>query len=382
MSAALLLVDDEQAFVDALAERLRVRGFEAESVYDATQALERLSQGGVDAVVLDVQMPGKNGLDALEEMKALDPSVQVILLTGRASLDTAVEGMKRGAFDYLVKPADINRLMEVLSKALDNRTRQAEGLRMLETAKLAAIGQLAQGVAHEINNPLAVIADTAGWILDCMDERGASFCEDLAEARAALADIGRHSRRCTEITRKLMRFAGKIDHRVRELRLGEVVGACMQAITPRAQAMGVRLEAQVPPDLPVLTLSRAELEEVFRNLLDNALDAMSGRRGVVRVTAELLAPVAAGGAPAAPGETSPMVEVRVSDEGHGIAEADRPRIFEPFFSTKDVGQGTGLGLAICYGIITSLGGTLAYESHVGEGTTFRFTIPLARRKPA
>ena len=158
MAASVLLVDDERDFVEAMAERLRLRGLQTDTACDAAGALDRLHRGGVEVVVLDVQMPGRTGIEAMEDMRALDPAVQIVLLTGQASVGSAVEGMKRGAFDYLTKPAEVDSLAETIRRAQGRYASLAENLRMQETAKLAVVGQLAEGVAHEINTPLSVLS--------------------------------------------------------------------------------------------------------------------------------------------------------------------------------------------------------------------------------
>lgn len=362
--ADILLVDDEQGFVETLAERLRLRGYAVATAGDADSALVRLCQGDVGVVVLDVQMPGKDGLQALAEMKAQDASVQVVLLTGHATLESAVEGMKRGALDYLTKPADIDRLVEILGRAQRRRLQAQESLRMQELAKLAVVGQLAEGVAHELNTPLMVINQAAGWLQDLLGEPPENLPGHLPELRSTLADIARHGRRCGEITRKLLRFAGRVDHTRRLLRLDEVIREVAAAEEPEATSAGVRIRLDLAADVPLL-LSRMEMEELLRNLLRNALDAMAGRAGEVSVSSRI---------------ADGWLKVEVRDQGSGIAHEYRRRIFEPFFSTKEVGKGTGLGLAICYGIVQGLGGEIGFESPPapgGQGTVFHFRLPLA-----
>jgi two-component system, NtrC family, sensor kinase len=170
---AVLLVDDERDFADLLAERLQARGFQVKTAYDGEEALRLAAELELDVAVLDVNLPGIDGLSLLRELKKLKPQVEALMLTGQNDLATAVAGMKLGASDYLVKPVPIERLAEAILRAQDRREERLEGLRMGETAKMAALGQMAEGVAHEINNPVNTMVSLAGWLEDLVgDLRG------------------------------------------------------------------------------------------------------------------------------------------------------------------------------------------------------------------
>ncbi len=166
-----LLVDDETAFAELLAERLRARGIAVRTAYDAESALALLDAGEeFDVAVLDVCLPGASGIDLLRRMKARLPLVEALMLTGSSDVRNAVEGMRHGAFNYLLKPADIDDLVRELRAAHERKLRQEENARMIEAGKLASIGRLAEGVAHEINNPVNIMTNAAGWIEDLLDE--------------------------------------------------------------------------------------------------------------------------------------------------------------------------------------------------------------------
>jgi len=144
-----LLVDDETAFAELLAERLRARGIAVRTAYDAESALALLDAGEeFDVAVLDVCLPGASGIDLLRRMKARLPLVEALMLTGSSDVRSAVEGMRHGAFNYLLKPADIDDLVRELRAAHERKLRQEENARMIEAGKLASIGRLAEGVAH------------------------------------------------------------------------------------------------------------------------------------------------------------------------------------------------------------------------------------------
>jgi two-component system, OmpR family, response regulator CpxR len=136
MKTSILLVDDEREFVDVLAQRLEVRGFTVSTAYGGDEAAAKVREQSPDVVVLDVVMPGRNGIDTLQEIKRLDPLVEVIMLSGHSTVQTAIDGMKLGAFDYLIKPADTNDLIEKITQAHGRKSGQEERIRQAEIANI------------------------------------------------------------------------------------------------------------------------------------------------------------------------------------------------------------------------------------------------------
>lgn len=359
MRPKTLLIDDEHDFVRLLAERLSARDFPVLWALDAARGLGLVESEAPAAVVLDVNLPDRSGLDVLGEIKERWPLVQVVMLTGQSDVATAVAGMKLGALDYLVKPVDIEPLVRVLERAGERRLSQEESLRMIETGKLAALGRLAEGVAHEINNPVNTIMQKAGWAGDLLEEPEFAACQGLGEVQAELADIAAQGRRCRDIVAKLMRLGGRVDPRATDFDPRDAVFSALEHVRERAVALGVTIETVFDPDVGTVRLPRTEIEQVIGRLADNALDALESAReggGVVSVR------VARVGADS--------VRIEVSDTGPGVDEAIAERIFEPFFSTKDVGKGAGLGLSICHGIMKSLGGSVELVRTARPGATF------------
>lgn len=374
---AVLLVDDERDFADALAERLQARGFRVTTAYDGEEALRLAAGMELDVAVLDVNLPGMDGLTLLRELRAVRPHAEALMLTGSNDLATAVAGMKLGASDYLVKPVPIERLAEAISRAQRRREERLEGQRMAETAKMAALGRMAEGVAHEINNPVNTMVSLAGWLDDLLGDLaatpGCAGAPALGEMRQSVRKMREHGRRCKEITAKLLCLRHEDDApRVEPtscsldaaLDLGAVLTGALDERRGRMAAAGVRLRADIPPGLPRLCLPTAglpgsDIATAIGNILDNALDAMPGG-GELRLRAETAGR-----------------EVRVSfeDTGCGIAPAHLPRVFEPFFSTKEVGQGTGLGLTVSYGTVKALGGDIDIASTLGKGTRVVVSLP-------
>jgi signal transduction histidine kinase len=370
MPDRVLLVDDEVDFAALLAERLTARGLSVVVAHDGEEALGLLrgqsDADDVDVAVLDVNLPGKSGLDVLRELKAERPHVEAVMLTGAAEVGTAVTGMKLGAVDYLLKPVDVEVLVAAIRQAKGRRAEKLAGLRMIETGKLAAVGALAEGVAHEINNPVNIMFHEAGWMDDLLADADLPDKELQRELRGSISRILSQGRRCRGITAKLLSLGGRIDPRPRRIRPDRLAAAVLKAAKARAKALSVKLTSDFARDIPELYLPPAHLEQVFSHLVDNALDAMEGRGGELRITGRC--------------EDGKVVFV-VSDTGSGISLASLPRIFDPFFSTKEVGKGSGLGLPICRGVMTNLGGDVQVESEPGQGTRVTVTLPVGPYRP-
>jgi len=238
-----------------------------------------------------------------------------------------------------------------------------EGVR---TIRFASLADLAAGIAHEINNPLAIILEAAGWIGDLLDEEDLAGSTNVDEVRRALRQIVTQGGRCKEITRNLLSFARRTSAQLEDLQLNQLVTEVVEAYTRRARERGVELVTQLDPELPTARLSATEMQQVLTNLLGNAIDALQPRGGRVVVRTGLV---------------GDELHLEVEDDGPGIPESVLPRVFEPFFTTKPVGKGTGLGLAVCAGIVSSLGGSIAVETASGVGTTFHVRVPLEPAEP-
>jgi len=259
----------------------------------------------------------------------------------------------------------------ILSKRMVNRVALADqekemiSEQVIETGKLASVGELAAGIAHEINNPVAIMVEEAGWIEDLLEEEEFKERENLSEFKRALEQIRTQGRRCKEITHKLLSFARKTDSRIQDVQMNDLVEELIALSAQRAKFANVDIKVDLQRDLRTIKVSQSELQQVMLNLINNALDAMEKSGGTLKVSSTL---------------EGDYVMVEVADNGPGIPEANLARIFDPFFTTKPVGKGTGLGLSICYGIIKKMGGDIEVRSAVDAGATFRVKIPVPEDK--
>lgn len=254
----------------------------------------------------------------------------------------------------------------ILSRRMVNYIAQADSEKeamneqVIETGKLAALGELSSGIAHEINNPIAIMTEEAGWIEDLLQEEEFQNSQNLEEFKRALHQIRTQGKRCKEITRKLLSFARKTEPSIQDVQLNDVIQDVVGLWEQRAKYSNVTINMLLDPELPTVNIAPSELQQVLLNLVNNAVDAMEVNGGTIDVSSRV---------------DGDYVVAEVADSGPGIAKANIPRIFEPFFTTKPVGKGTGLGLSICYGIVKKIGGDIGVTSAEGQGASFVVHIP-------
>jgi two-component system NtrC family sensor kinase len=242
----------------------------------------------------------------------------------------------------------------------DKSTR--ESVAFSRADRLASVGQLAAGLAHEMNTPLGSISGHAEESLEILQEfeNGQFTRAKLADLRKRQLAIMRQANRCSRIATRLLQFAQPGRAMSGQCRAADVIAQVVELFAPTAQEKGIELDLQVETSIPDAPVGASEVEQLLVNLVQNSIDACK-RGDTIRI------------------ETSADVEALwliVSDTGCGIPGETLNRIFDPFFTTKPVGQGTGLGLSVCHGIVRSVGGAIEVESAVGRGTRVRVTLPV------
>ncbi len=231
--------------------------------------------------------------------------------------------------------------------------------RRLQSQKLAALGELSAGIAHEINNPLAVIRQEAE-LMEYTLKRGGVKPSDLQELRESVHMIIQQVDRCTAIIRNLLNFAHRREPVVQAVDVNRIIEDMTMLVEKEARNKNISLERHYDQELPWIYSDAPQLRQVILNLLTNASQAV-GHDGTITIITR------PGG-----GDT---VEMEIRDSGCGIPPKNLKKIFDPFFSTKPPGQGTGLGLSISHGLIQRLGGDIRVTSTVGQGTAFTVTLP-------
>jgi two-component system NtrC family sensor kinase len=265
-----------------------------------------------------------------------------------------VGGLGILAMSFLLSARMVNRI------ALADQEKEMMNKQVIESGKLASLGELATGVAHEINNPVAIMVEEAGWIEDILSEKEFGGNPHMVELQRALKQINTQGKRCKEITTKLLSFARGSGSAIGMVQLNEIIEEVITLSAQRAKYANIELHSTLFHALPEIKASETEMHQVLLNLVNNAIYAMEKSGGTIHFRTY---------------QRDDKVMVEVADTGPGIPEAIIGRIFDPFFTTKPVGQGTGLGLSICYGIIRKMDGDIQVKSTVGKGTEFIIILP-------
>ena len=334
-----------------------------------------LTAGGFDLILSDFALPGFDGLTALRIAQELAPEVPFITVSGRLGEEAAVECVRAGATDYVLKQR-LSRLAPAVRRALDEaderrRRQQAEEallhseMQLRQAQKMEPLGRLAGGVAHDFNNLLTVILGY-GQRLEERLERDADGLRELAE-------VTRAAERAAVLTRQLLAFSRQqvLDPRVVDLNL---VVTEIDKMLRRLIGEHIDLVTAVAADLGRVTADPGQIEQVLMNLVVNARDAMSegGKLTIETANVDLDEGCARGRIDLKPGR---YVMLAVSDTGCGMSPEVASRIFEPFYTTKALGHGTGLGLSTVHGIVEQSNGHIEVYSELGQGTTFKIYLP-------
>jgi two-component system, NtrC family, sensor kinase len=367
-SAHILVIDDEPGIRELLSQELDTEGYKVETASDGEEGVKKIRPGEFQVVLCDLNMPKLGGLQALENIRKQDPDIEVIVMTGFATVETAVAAMKKGAYDFIQKPFRLDELFSLVEKSLEKselrRTvlelqatkRKLEQMQaqLIQSEKLAGVGQLAAGIAHELNNPLSGVMGFAQLLLE---EPGFT-----PQQRQDLETINTLTQRCRTIIQNLLQFSRRTAPKSEPLNLSPLLQTVLNLVEYDFSSSGVTIERDIPASLPFVFGDPSQLQQVFLNLVTNARQAMEGRpQSRLRVVA---------------GHANQHVFILFEDNGPGIPEAIRGKVFDPFFTTQPPGKGTGLGLSICYGIVQQHQGSLRVESTPENGARFRVEFPI------
>ena len=356
----MMLVDDEEQFLSTTQKLLSRKGYQVLTATSGSQALEKLKTNDIHVVVLDVKMPGMDGIETLREIKWTYPLIEVIMLTGHATVGSAIDGLKSGATDYLVKPADVQSLIEKAEEAFRKRQALEEKVQTVLSDKLAALGKMAAGIGHEINNPLAVIYQITGWMRELLIEEGGQGGKNREEYLTCLTKIDENIRRVREVVHSMLAYASKLEISADEIDVNSIIKKTVSLLDNYARINNIDISTDLTPNPPVIRGNRSELEQVFVNFISNAVDAI-GKDGSIQVKSQ---------------QVGSQIAVSIADDGPGIRSDQQSKIFDPFYTTKVTGKGAGLGLWVNYSYIEKMGGNISLKSEMGVGTTFTIRIPI------
>jgi two-component system, NtrC family, sensor kinase len=410
-----ILIVDDSATVRRSLSRLLIPFYDCFEAQNVIEASEILKSRPVELVITDVLMPGLSGVELLRKIVDTYPDTYVIVISGVDRPQRALDAMRLGAFDYLIKPFESEVLLSTVHRALDRRgllinakrykadlelrneqlARGKAELERLQTQivqneKMASIGQLAAGIAHEINNPVAFISGNLDYLGDCVNDllklleiydaaglpqdslsRAAEFKKQIGydrmieDLRSVVGDCLEGAGRVRDIVQNLRTFSRLDEAEYKRTDIHEGLDSTIRMLSSYfgGSSSNIRLVREYG-DIPLIDTFSAQLNQVWMNLLVNAAQAIGPKPGEVRIRTH---------------SDGDNVIVSISDTGCGIDPSVLSRIYDPFFTTKAVGEGTGLGLSITFGIVERQKGRITVESEVGKGTTFNVILPVALR---
>ena len=389
MAVTLLVIDDNADQATITRRVLDANAYMIDTASNALEGLKKLLAYTYDVVVCDYRLPGMNGVELLKQMKAHGRDVPFIIVTAAGNERVAVEAMQEGAYDYLVKdvayevllPGTIQRTIDRHREKQERKQAQAalrvayDRLRetqahLVQSEKLAALGQFAAGVAHEVKNPLHVIA-VAAHLLTANDERPSG---------ELLTDIQEAVKRADKIIRSLLEFSKPASLQLKPEDVNRILEESLAPLSQQLslQRIAVRRELEEAP--PLVMLDREQMQQVCANVILNAVQAMpQGGELVIRTYVKSLVQRGHGVGHRAsdrfiPGQRAMVCEIE--DTGIGIPAASLSQVFDPFFTTKAPAGGTGLGLSITKTIVEAHGGLIEIRSQEGDGTAVVITLPL------
>jgi len=360
----VLVIDDEEIGRISCQRVLKREGIQVAMASSGREGLEMMMREPPDLVLVDLKMPEMDGVEVARRVRSYDPNIVTIIITGYATIESAVAVMKEGAYDYLPKPFTPDELIIVVRRGLEKRRLDQES-RALREEKAAMERNFITMVSHQLRSPLGAIFQYLEVLLgDMGGELNEMQREMLERARERLEGLLQLINDWLDMSRIQ---AGEILHRLQSVPLASCIDAAMAGLDFVAQQKGLSITKELQPGLPNVHVDPGTFREVLSNLISNAIK-YNRPGGYIRIRAA---------------EREGWVVVDVEDSGLGIAEKEISFVFEQFFRSKDKDvrkqEGTGLGLTIVQRILRAHGGKVEVKSEFGKGTTF--SVYLNRADP-
>ncbi|MGM0380868.1 MAG: response regulator [bacterium] len=401
----ILVVDDEEDIVRRLKKALQREGYEVFGAHTGEAGLEIIRNNKVEVIIVDYRLGDMDGLELLRKANDLYEDIEGIIITGYGKEEIAVEALRSGAVDYLTKPLNLDELLisvenaiekinlkrnrlyrqrelkisseikekmhEELEEKVEERTKELEKTQaeLFQTSKLATLGEMSAGLAHEINQPLGGIDLVTSHIRKLIGR------DELTHEKLenGLEDIENSIKRMSKVIKHIRTFARQDSLEFKELQINKTIDNSLELLGEQLRLHEIRLEKEFDDNIPRIEGEPYQLEQVWINLISNARHALDEEENGenfskrIKIITDYF-----------PGKEE--VKVTFEDNGIGMAKEVQDRAFDPFYTTKEMGESSGLGLSISYGIIEEHGGEFEINSEEGEGTEVSVILPRKQQK--
>ena len=417
----ILLMEDEPVLAQGFQMVLKDEGYGVDLAANGQSALDTMRHKGYDLLVADLHLPDMDGMEVIRRVRQESPETRVIVITGHADIDSAVEALKTGAVDYLPKPLteeafisavegalkgegasspqechmpvdtreqklirkkDVIRILKLsgnidpdplpVTREEDSlmpaRQEPADSAQLLHQDKMMSLGRLAASIIHEINNPLSGILNYIRLMIKIMGRDAPLTPDEADKFMRYLTLVENEVSRCSSIVSNLLAYSRKSEVRFDAVDIGELLEKCILLSRHKLELGNFQVKTNVDAELPRVWGDFNQIQQCVINLIFNAIDAMD-KGGILAIACTHNA-------------LENVVEMRIEDNGCGIAAEDLANIFNPFFTTKKEGKGLGLGLSTVSRIIEKHQGTIRVESAPGKGTAFIITLPVTENTPS
>ncbi|MBK0327696.1 response regulator [Rhodobacteraceae bacterium F11138] len=367
----VLIVDDDIDFSESLSRLLALENYDVLRADSMASAVQAVSGHDMAVALVDIRLgSGNEGLDILRELRRINPDLMCLMITAYASMDTAIQALQAGAYDYLSKPFHSEDMLSTLDRCFERiqllNAQKLNEVRMRQKQQMEAIGQLTSGIAHDFNNILAVLLSNLRLLEERMGTAYPQFSELVGEAVTATLTG-------SELTSRLMNFGARPDDQEQVIDLGEILPDFLVMLQ---RTLGKQWDARLdmPTQIDSFVGSRGLLETSLLNLALNARDAMQ-EGGTVTIKARNHHVGLASGDRGKHEIRGRFVAISVADTGAGMSDQVRARALEPLFTTKKRGDGNGLGLTMVDNFARTHGGWIGIESTPGQGTVMTLFLP-------
>lgn len=389
----ILIIDDDIEICRSFSEWLTDKGCHAEFATSGGEGLGKIKNKDYDVIILDIRMPDIDGIEVLRQAKGIIPDTPIIMLTGYASMESAIEAVRYGAYDYIAKPANMEKLDITIRRAIQQKILEIKNKKMLEelrinnqqlsvykeelerlvsdtkneleitrehlfrAERLAALGEFAAGFCHEISNPLTIISGTLEYLI----RNNSKIDVGSSDIKSIASEVER-CRRSIERLRSFTKDAETVE--LSSVNINLLLEEVIDFMKNQLERLKISVDKRFSSDIPEIIVNRERLKEVFVNLVLNAQAAMPQGGNISIITRCH--------------NNKKGIVIEIGDTGRGIPKEIAGKIFDPFFTIKR--EGMGLGLAISHNIISKLNGSIDVRSKEGEGTTFIIKLPVGREE--